>query len=121
MIGYNNVIILLTWSFNGNDNYNHDWLGDRYLEQRRADALKRIEVSKQRKHLYDLIATDKITAIFNARAHNTAGDDDSSSDDSDRNDSDSGDDADTMINDDVIMLFIQYNIIICTTYYDCSW
>jgi len=46
------------------------------LEQRRIDALKRIEVSKQRKTLYDLIASDKITAIFNARANNNAGGDD---------------------------------------------
>ena len=54
----------------------NDYYYFRYLEQRRIDALKRIEVSKQRKTLYDLIASDKITAIFNARANNNAGGDD---------------------------------------------
>jgi len=47
---------------------------NKYLEQRRIDAMKRMEVSKQRKTLYDLIATDKISAIFNARANDNAAD-----------------------------------------------
>lgn len=37
--------------------------------QRKLDAAKRIEVTKQRKALYELIQNDKITVIFNARAH----------------------------------------------------
>ncbi len=40
----------------------------RHAEQRRLDAIKRNETSKQRKMLYELIQSDQITAIFNARA-----------------------------------------------------
>jgi hypothetical protein len=66
------MMMLLMMMMNADDDDNDDDF--RYLEQRRIDALKRIEVSKQRKTLYDLIASDKITAIFNARANNNAGD-----------------------------------------------
>jgi len=41
----------------------------RTLEQRRADAMKRAEATRQRKELYGLIQSDKITQIFNARAN----------------------------------------------------
>jgi hypothetical protein len=40
----------------------------RYADQRKLDAAKRGETSKQRKMLYELIQSDQITAIFNARA-----------------------------------------------------
>jgi hypothetical protein len=45
---------------------------DKYAQQRRLDAAKRVEVTKQRQVLYEMIQTDKITAIFNARARGGA-------------------------------------------------
>ena len=45
---------------------------EKYAEQRRIDGAKRVEVTKQRKVLYDLISTDRITDIFNARARGSA-------------------------------------------------
>jgi hypothetical protein len=45
---------------------------EKYAEQRRLDAAKRIEVTKQRKALYEMIQTDRITTIFNARAKGSA-------------------------------------------------
>jgi hypothetical protein len=41
---------------------------EKYAQQRKLDAAKRVEVTKQRKALYEMIQTDRITAIFNARS-----------------------------------------------------
>ena len=41
----------------------------KYAAQRKLDAAKRVEVTKQRQALYEMIQTDRITTIFNARAH----------------------------------------------------
>ena len=41
----------------------------KYAAQRKLDAIKRVEVTKQRQALYEMIQTDRITTIFNARAH----------------------------------------------------
>jgi hypothetical protein len=45
---------------------------EKYMEQRRVDAIKRSEITKQRKSLYELIQSDRITTIFNARAHSAS-------------------------------------------------
>jgi hypothetical protein len=41
---------------------------EKYAQQRKLDGAKRVEVTKQRKALYEMIQTDRITAIFNARS-----------------------------------------------------
>lgn len=47
---------------------------EKYAQQRKLDGAKRIEVTKQRKALYELIQNDAITTIFNARAHGPVSD-----------------------------------------------
>ena len=45
---------------------------ERYAQQRKLDAAKRVEVTKQRKALYEMIQTNRITTIFNERARGGA-------------------------------------------------